>query len=334
MRRGLSTRLSAFPALLFAGTLSLAAQAPAAPAPAAPAPAQAPPAAPVPATPPATAPATPAPAPPPAAAPSAAAHLPASCACAKGGGTLEHGLQVAQEIFVGEVVGVQLVGLEIRRYTLLVSSSWKSDLQTVQAETAAGPCGAKLEIGQPYLLYGTWKQDRSVVLIGACIRYVPLEGATEDLARLGKATYERPITPERRQSVVDGAEQSKKARGCAAHIQDAPAFFLPATRTIKFEHQRLLDDSGMEIGSFQGTWTPRKGSEGIFVELVVNNQTSCTLHLHLEARAGGQPVHLSRNDEFIPSGPPFRVRFVVMPAAGWSGEVELKATWELAATGG
>jgi hypothetical protein len=241
---------------------------------------------------------------------------------------------VAQEIFAGEVVGVQLIGLEIKRYTLLVSSSWKSDLQTIYAETAAGPCGAKLEIGQGYLLYGTWKQDRSAVLIGACIRYVPLEGAAEDLARLGKAPYEHPITAERRQAVVDGAEQSKKAKGCAAHVQDAPAFFLPATRTIKFEHQRLLDDTGTEIGSFQGTWTPRKGTEGIFVELVVNNHSACTLHLHLESRAGGQPIRLSRTDEFIPAGPPFRVRFVVMPPAGASGEIELKPTWELVTTGG
>jgi hypothetical protein len=229
---------------------------------------------------------------------------------------------------------VQLVGLEIKRYTLLVSASWKSDLTTVQAETAAGPCGAKLEIGQGYVLYGTWKQDHSALLLGACIRYVPLEGAAEDLARLGKAPYEHPITAERRQAVVDGAEQTKKARGCAAHVQDAPAYFLPATRTIKFERQRLLDDAGAELGSFHGTWTPRKGTEGTFVEFIVDNHTACLLHLKLEARAGGQPVHLSRSEEFIPAGDHFRVRFVMMPPAGWSGQIELKPTWELGAAGG
>jgi hypothetical protein len=270
---------------------------------------------------------------PPAAPAAGGAVLPAACTCVKGGGTLEHGLAVAQEIFAGVAVGEQLVGLELRRYTILVSSSWRSDLTTVHAETAAGPCGAKLELGKSYLFYATWKEDRSAVLIGACLRYVAAEGAAEDLARLGKAPYEHPLTPERQQAVVDGDEQSKKARGCAAHVQDAPSFFLPQTRTIRFEHQRLLDDSGAELGSFHGTWTPRKGSEGIFVELLVDNHTACTLHLKLDARAQGQPAHLSRSEEFIPGGDHFRVRFVVTPPARFPGEIELKPTWELVTPG-
>ena len=89
----------------------------------------------------------------------------------------------------------------------------------------------------------------------------------------------------------------------------------------------------MEVGSFRGTWTPRKGQEGIFVELLVDNHTSCSLHLKLDAHAGSQPAHLSRTEEFIPAGDHFRVRFVVMPPAGWSGQIELKPTWELVASG-
>jgi hypothetical protein len=256
---------------------------------------------------------------------------PATCLCVKDGGTLEHGLAVAQEIFAGEVVGERMVGLELRRYTILVSASWRSDLATVAAETAAGPCGAKLELGQSYLLYGTWKADRSAVLIGACIRTVALEGATEDLARLGKAPHERPLTPERRQSEAAGAEQAKKALGCAAHVQDAPSYFLPQTRTLKLERQRIVDETGAERGAFHGTWSPRQGSAGTFVELVVDNHSACVLHLRLDARAGGRPASLSRSEEFIPAGPPFRVRFVVSPPAGWTGEIELKPTWELVA---
>ncbi len=309
---------------LLAGALSLAAQAPAAPAPAAPpTPAPAPPA-----TAPAAQPATAPPAVP------GAAHLPATCTCPDGGGTLEHGLGIAQEIFAGEVENAQLVGLELKRYTILVSSSWKSDLTTVQAETASGACGAKLELGQSYLFYGTWKQDHSAVIVGACLRYLPIEAAADDLARLGKATSEHPLTPERRQALLAGAEESKKSRGCAAHVQDAPPYFLPTTRTIKFERQRLLDDMGMELGLFQGTWMPRKGQEGTFVEFVVDNHTACLLHLKLEARAGGQPVHLSRTEEFVPAGDHFRVRFVVSPPAGYSGDVELKPSWELVVPGG
>jgi hypothetical protein len=332
MPRGFSARLCQFAAAaLLAGALSLSAQTPTVPAAPSPSPAQTPvPAPPAPAPPaPAPAPAAPAPSVPP-----APQHLPASCTCGKDGGTLEHGLSVAQEIFAGEVENAQLVGLELKRYTILVSSSWKSDLTTVQAETAAGACGAKLELGQSYVLYGTWKQDRSAVLVGACIRYVPVEAAADDLARLGKAPYEHPLTPERRAALLAGAEQSKKARGCAGHVQDAPPFFLPTSRTIKFERQRLLDDTGTELGLFQGTWTPRKGKEGTFVEFVVDNHTSCLLHLKLEARAGGQPVHLSRSEEFVPAGDHFRVRFVVSPPAGYSGDVQLKPTWELMAAGG
>ena len=262
-----------------------------------------------------------------------AAHLPATCTCPQEGGTLEHGLGIAQEIFAGEVESAQLVGLELKRYTVLVSSSWKSDMMIVQAETASGACGAKLELGQSYVFYGTWKQDRSAVLVGACLRYVPVESAADDLARLGKAPYEHPLTPERRQAVLTGAEESKKARGCAAHVQNAPPYFLPTTRTIKFERQRLLDDAGTELGFFQGTWTPRKGQEGTFVELIVDNHTACLLHLKLESRAGGQPVHLSRTEEFIPAGEHFRVRFVVIAPAGYSGNVELAPSWELMVPG-
>jgi len=241
---------------------------------------------------------------------------------------------VAQEIFAGEAVAERLVGLELRRYTILVSASWRSDLSTVSAETAAGPCGAKLELGRSYLLYGTWKEDRSAVLIGACIRTVALEDATEDLTRLGKAPHEHPITPERRQAEAAGAEQAKKALGCGAHIQETPSYFLPQTRTIKLERQRIVDETGAERGGYRGTWTPRKGSEGTFVELMVDNHSACVLHLRLSARAGGQPAHLSRSEEFIPAGPPFKVRFVVMPPAGWSSEIELKLDWELSVGGG
>ncbi|MEA2694084.1 MAG: hypothetical protein QOJ16_3471 [Acidobacteriota bacterium] len=338
MSRG-SSLLRFAAAGLLAGAVALSAQTPA-PAPPVPVPPVAP-AAPPASAPPSTPAPQPVPAPPPAPAPPVApapapapAIRPVTCTCVKDGGTLEHGLRVAQEIFAGEVESAQLVGLELKRYTILVSSSWKSDLTTIQAETAAGACGAKLEVGQSYLLYGTWKGDRSAVLIGACIRYVPLEGAAEDLARLGKAPYEHPITPERRQAVLDGAEQSKKARGCGTRIPDAPSFFLSTARTIKLAPQRLTDENRMEVGSFHGTWTPRKGKEGIFVEFVVDNHTSCHLHLKLEAHAGGQPVHLSRSDEFIPAGDHFRVRFVVMPPAGWSGQVELQPKWELGAAGG
>jgi hypothetical protein len=325
---------------LLAGAVSLAAQTPAPAVPTAPAPTPAPPAtAPAVQAPPAVAPApTPvAPAPPAPAAPAGAARLPAACTCpSEGGGTLEHALGIAQEIFIGEVENAQLVGLELKRYTILVSSSWKSDPMTLQAETAAGACGAKLELGESYLFYGTWKQDHSAVLVGACHRYVPIDPTTlaaADLARLGKAPYEHPLTPERRQALITGVEESKKARGCAAHVQDAPPYFLSTLRTSKFERQRLLDDMGNELGFFQGTWTPRKGKEGTFVEFVVDNHTSCLLHLRLEARAGGQPVHLSRAEEFVPAGEHFRVRFVVMPPAGSSGDVELKPSWELVVPG-
>jgi hypothetical protein len=313
---------------LLAGALSLSAQTLAAPAPAPP-----PPVNPAPLQPAPPQPAPPATPPTPPAVPGTA-HLPAACTCPNGGGTLEHGLGIAQEIFAGEVENAQLVGLELKRYTILVSSSFKSDLTTVQAETASGACGAKLELGQSYLFYGTWKQDRSAVLVGACLRYLPIEAAADDLARLGKAAYEHPLTPERRQALLAGAEESKKSRGCAAHVQDAPPYYLPTTRTIKFERQRLLDDMGTELGLFQGTWTPRKGKEGTFVEFVVDNHTSCLLHLKLEARAGGQPVHLSRAEEFVPAGDHFRVRFVVTPPAGYSGDVELKPSWELVVPGG
>jgi hypothetical protein len=281
---------------------------------------------------PAAPPATASPAPPPAGPVTGA--RPATCTCVKDGGTLEHGLAVAQEIFAGEAVGAQLVGLELRRYTILVSSSWKSDLTTVSAETAAGPCGAKLELGKSYLLYGTWKADHSAVLIGACIRTVALEDATEDLARLGAAPHEHPITLERRQGVAAGAEQEKKSRGCSAEVQDVPSFFLPLTRTIKFARQRLLDENRNELGGFHGSWTPRQGKEGIFLELEVENHSGCAFHLKLDANALGAPVHLSRSEEFIPAGTPFRVRLVVTPPAGWTKSIELKLKWELVAAGG
>jgi len=327
----MSRRILLLLLLLAAAALTpAAAQEPPVPPAAAPA---APPAAPSttpPAAPPAAAPETPAPKP----TPPAPAPKPAACVCAQGGGTLEHGLAVAHEILAGEVVAERLVGLELRRYTILVSSSWRSDLLTVAAETAAGPCGAKLELGKLYLLYGTWKADRSALLIGACIRTVAFDDAAGDLARLGPPPHEHPITPERRQTEAAGAEQAKKALGCAGRIQEAPAFFLPQTRTVKLERQRILDESGAERGAFRGTWTPRQGSEGTFVELVVDNHSACVLHLRLDARAGGQPASLSRSEEFIPAGPPFRVRLVVKPPAGWSGEIELKPTWELMAAGG
>jgi hypothetical protein len=134
--------------------------------------------------------------------------------------------------------------------------------------------------------------------------------------------------------VVEGAEQAKKARGCSGKVPDAPSFFLPLTRTVKFARQRLIDDNRTELGGFHGTWTPRPGKEGIFVELVVENHSACVLHLKLDANAGAQPVHLSRSEEFIPAGPPFRVRFVVTPPAGWVGPLEFKPSWELVAGGG
>ncbi|HZF13787.1 MAG TPA: hypothetical protein VFE33_33765 [Thermoanaerobaculia bacterium] len=334
----MSRRSLLLPLLLVVAAFSAAAtgQEPSAPSPQPPSPIVPAPVAPTAPAPPA---ATPAPAAPEAVPPTppkavTAAPRPASCLCVQDGGTLEHGLTVAQEIFAGEVVGEHLVGLELRRYTILVSASWRSDLATVSAETAAGPCGAKLELGKSYLLYGTWKADHSAILIGACIRTVALEDAAEDLARLGKAPHERPITPERRLAEAEGAEQAKKALGCAAHIQDTPSYFLPQTRTIKLERQRIVDETGAERGGFRGTWTPRKGSEGAFVELLVDNHSACALHLRLDARAGGQPAHLSRSEEFIPAGPPFRVRFVVMPPAAWNGDVELKLNWDLVAGGG
>jgi hypothetical protein len=330
----LHRRLALAALLLGAGAWNLYAQtAPPAPPPPAPAPVEVAPAPPPAPVNPSAPPAAPVPAPVPAA-PVGPPPLPAGCACVKDGRSFEPALAAAQEVVAGEVESAQLVGLELKRYTVLVSSSWKSDLTTVQVETASGPCGAKLEVGQSYVLYGRWKGDRSALLVGACGRYVAIEAAAEDLARLGKAPYEHPLTPERRTALQAGGETGPKANVCARHVQDAPAFFLPALRPIKFERQRLLDDSGAELGVFQGTWTPRRGNEGIFVELTVGNQTSCLLHLKLDARAGGQPVHLSRSEEFIPAGDHFRVRFVVTPPAGTTGDIEIKPTWELQPAGG